>query len=199
MNTALLIVDVQNDFTPGGALAVPAGDEVVPRLSQYIGLFHRAGMLVVATRDWHPELTKHFRSGGGLWPPHCVQGTPGAEFHPALRLPPDVLIMSKGMDPDEDAYSAFQARTENGTPFAELLKQRSVGRILIGGLATDYCVLATVLDAVAAGLKVTLLADGIRGINLKPGDIERAVAQMVAAGADLSTLNRCPQPPTVER
>lgn len=195
MRTALVITDVQNDFTPGGALAVPAGDEIVPALNQYIELCHRAGILVIATRDWHPEHTKHFRSGGGLWPPHCVQGTSGAEFHPDLRLPPDVLIVSKGMDPNEDAYSVFQARTENDTPFPELLKQRWVGRILIGGLATDYCVLSTVLDAARAGHKVTVLVDGVRGINVNPGDIERAFARMVAEGADFITLNRF-SPPT---
>src|SRR5262249_19508572 len=148
---ALVIVDVQNDFCPGGALGVNSGHEVVGPLNRYAQHFAAAGAPVFATRDWHPLRTKHFKQDGGLWPPHCVQGPAGAEFHADLDLPADTLIVSKGMDPDEDAYSGFQARDDGGRAFAELLRQRGVRRLWIGGLATDYCVKATALDALREG------------------------------------------------
>ncbi|MCL4466338.1 MAG: nicotinamidase [Chloroflexi bacterium] len=190
MKNALLLVDVQNDFTPGGALGVPGGDEIVPIIDDYIDLAQAARMIIIASRDWHPPETKHFRQWGGTWPPHCVQGTRGAEFRPDLRLPKDAWVVSKGMDPNEDAYSVFQATAPDGAPFKDLLQRLWVGRLFIGGLATDYCVLNSVIDAAAIGVQTTVLADAVRGINLAPGDIERAIAQMVAAGASLTVLNR---------
>jgi nicotinamidase/pyrazinamidase len=182
-DTALVLVDVQNDFCPGGALAVPDGDRVIPALNRAIERFSRAGRPVVASRDWHPAETTHFRSGGGPWPPHCVRDQPGAAFHPALRLPRDATVVSKGTGPREDAYSAFQARDERGQLLTDLLRRRGVRRLVVGGLATDYCVRATVLDALRQGFEVTVLEDGVRGVDLQPGDSERALAEMRDAGA----------------
>jgi nicotinamidase/pyrazinamidase len=186
---ALVIVDVQNDFCPGGALAVPDGDQVVPVLNRYAGRFERAGAPVFASRDWHPPVTRHFKAHGGVWPPHCVQGTAGADFHPGLRLPEGTEIVSKGADPESDAYSCFQAETADGMPFAAALGDHGVGRLFVGGLATDYCVKATVLDALKEGFEVVLLTDAVRPVDLAPGDGERAVAAMTAAGARTARLD----------
>jgi nicotinamidase/pyrazinamidase len=180
---ALIIVDVQNDFCPGGALAVSGGDEVVPVLNRVIEKFTAAGLPIFATRDWHPEKTSHFKAYGGVWPVHCVQGTRGAEFHPGLRLDKDVIVVSAGMLPNEDGYSGFQATDPSGSRLAELLRRKSVERIFVGGLATDYCVKHTVLDGLKEGFEVLLLTDAIRGVNLKPHDGELAIAEMVSAGA----------------
>lgn len=180
---ALIIVDVQNDFCPGGALAVSGGDEVVPVLNRVIERFTKAGLPIFATRDWHPEKTNHFKAYGGIWPVHCVQGTRGAEFHAGLELGKDTVVVSAGMVPDEDGYSGFQARDPSGARLAELLQRKGVERIIVGGLATDYCVKHTVLDGLKEGFKVLLLADAIRAVNLKPHDGELAIAEMVRAGA----------------
>jgi nicotinamidase/pyrazinamidase len=180
---ALIIVDVQNDFCPGGALAVSGGDEVVPVLNRVIERFTEAGLPIFATRDWHPEKTNHFKIYGGIWPVHCVQGTRGAEFHAGLELGKDIVVVSAGMVPDEDGYSGFQARDPSGAGLAELLQRKGVERIVVGGLATDYCVKHTVLDGLKEGFKVLLLADAIRAVNLKPHDGELAIAEMVRAGA----------------
>lgn len=185
---ALVIVDVQNDFCPGGSLAVPEGDQVVPVLNQYARRFQDAGAPIFASRDWHPEKTKHFKSGGGFWPPHCVQGTRGAEFHKDLALPAEAVIISKGMDPGEDAYSCFQAQDPNGIDFAVALGERGVQRLFVGGLATDYCVKATVLDALREGYEIVVLEDAIRAVNVNPGDGDRALAEMKVAGAAFATL-----------
>jgi nicotinamidase/pyrazinamidase len=186
---ALVIVDVQNDFCPGGALAVPAGDSVVPVLNRYAERFTALDAPVFATRDWHPPRTKHFRDYGGVWPPHCVQGTPGADFHPELRLPPAAEIASKGMDPDADAYSAFQAQTLDGREFGTVLRDRGVRRIFVGGLATDYCVKATVLDARRRGLDVVVLEDAVKAVDVAPGDGARSLHEMAAAGAGFARLD----------
>lgn len=180
---ALIIVDVQNDFCPGGALGVQNGDEIVPILNRYIDKFRAAGLLMIATRDWHPERTSHFKRYGGVWPDHCVQGSPGAAFHSNLLLASDIIVMSKGMGADEDSYSAFHGKDESGTSLAELLRGFGVERIFIGGLATDYCVKQTALDALTQGFKVVLLRDAIRGVNLAPDDSEKALREMLAAGA----------------
>ncbi|HEV8633787.1 MAG TPA: bifunctional nicotinamidase/pyrazinamidase [Chloroflexota bacterium] len=182
-DAALILVDVQNDFCPGGALAVPEGDRVVPALNREVDRFSRAGRPVVASRDWHPAETTHFQSGGGPWPPHCVQGQPGAQFHRDLRLPRDAIVVSKGTGPREDAYSAFQARDDQGRALTDLLRRRGVRHLVVGGLATDYCVRATVLDGLRQGFEVTVLEDAIRGVDLQPGDSERARAEMRDAGA----------------
>jgi nicotinamidase/pyrazinamidase len=176
---ALIIVDVQNDFLPGGALAVPRGDAILPVMNAYIERFRHAGLPVFATRDWHPPHHCSFRPQGGPWPVHCVAGTSGAEFPPALALPPDTVILSKAQDADRDAYSGF-----NGTHLAERLRARGIRRLFIGGLATDYCVLNTVLDALREGFRVFLLEDAIRAVNAQPDDGAQAVARMRRAGAE---------------
>jgi nicotinamidase/pyrazinamidase len=185
---ALVIVDVQNDFCPGGALAVSHGDRVVPTLNRYAERFARRGAAVFASRDWHPERTKHFKADGGVWPPHCVQGTRGAELHPDLRLPEGTEVVSKGMDPEADAYSCFQAETADAMPFAAALGERGVGRLFVGGLTTDYCVKATALDALREGFEVVVLEDAVAAVDLIPGDGTRALEAMRDAGARLVRL-----------
>jgi nicotinamidase/pyrazinamidase len=180
---ALIVVDVQNDFCPGGALAVENGDEVVPVLNRYIERFVALRLPIFATRDWHPVKTTHFKAYGGVWPVHCVQGTHGAEFHPDLKLTPEITIVSAGMAADEDGYSGFLGRDSSGRSLAALLRDRGVERLLIGGLATDYCVKHTVLDGIQEGFQVMLIGDAVRGVNLNPGDSEQAIKEMSAAGA----------------
>jgi nicotinamidase/pyrazinamidase len=183
--SALLIVDVQNDFCPGGSLAVAGGDEVVPVMNRYAEAFTAAGRLVIADRDYHPRRTTHFVQFGGAWPPHCVQGTFGAEYHPDLVLPPETVHVVKGMGAEEDAYSVFQGKDSTGQSFEELLAQHGIRKLFVGGLATDYCVLHTVLDARKAGYEVVVLADAIRAVNVQPGDGDRALEQMREAGATI--------------
>ncbi|WP_298268224.1 nicotinamidase [Geobacter sp.] len=187
-DSALLIVDVQNDFCPGGLLPVADGDAVVPALNQYLTLFRGRGLPVFASRDWHPPTSTHFRDYGGIWPVHCVRGTDGARFHPLLKLPYDAIIISKGMDPTRDDYSAFQGVTEGGVPFSVVLKEMGISRLYVGGLATDYCVKESVLEGLRHGLSVTLLEDAVRGVDLNPDDSSRAVAEMTSAGARHATL-----------
>ncbi len=184
---ALIVVDVQNDFCPGGALAVKDGDQVVPALNRHIDKFTKAGLPIFATRDWHPAKTTHFNTSGGPWPPHCIQGSKGAQFHPDLKLPPDTVIVSAGMGSDEDGYSGFLGIDDRGHKLADLLRQRRVERIFVGGLATDYCVKHTVLEGLKEGLRVVLLVDSVRGVNLKPGDSESAIEEMLHAGAVIAT------------
>ncbi len=178
---ALLIVDVQNDFLPGGSLAVPRGDRIIPALHRSIACFQARALPVVATRDWHPAAHCSFEEQGGPWPPHCVAGTAGAAFAPALRLPDTALVVSKGTEVERDAYSGFE-----GTDLAPRLRALKVERLFVGGLATEYCVLATVMAARAAGFQAVLLTDAIAAIDLEPGDGERAIASMEQAGARLA-------------
>jgi nicotinamidase/pyrazinamidase len=170
---ALIIVDVQNDFCPGGALAVPDGDAVVPVIN---GLMDRTPF-VVATQDWHPVDHCSFVANGGIWPPHCVAGTSGAELHSGLRHDRISLRIQKATAPDPDAYSGFQ-----GTDLAEQLRARGIDEVMVVGLATDYCVKATALDALATGFRVTVHADACRAVNVNPGDGERALDEMRKAG-----------------
>lgn len=186
--SALLVVDVQNDFCPGGSLAVREGDRVVAPLNEYARRFAAAGLPVFASRDFHPERTRHFKEYGGSWPPHCVQGTKGAEFHPDLELPPGTHLVSKGSRFDEDAYSSFEGRGDDGRPLAEALRQLGVERLYVGGLATDYCVRASVLEALRKGFEAVVLVDAVRGVDLKSGDSERALDEMIRAGADTTRL-----------
>lgn len=180
------MVDVQNDFCPGGSLPVPKGDEVIPVLNRCIKAFTENGLPIVASRDWHPPRTKHFAKFGGTWPIHCVEGTKGAQFHPRLNLPEDVIILSKGMNPEEDAYSAFQAVDTQGKGLGRLLKDRNVSTLYVGGLATDYCVKSSVLDALHLGLEVYVIEDGVRGVNLKPDDSKMALREMRSKGARIT-------------
>lgn len=177
---ALIAVDVQNDFCPGGALGVERGDEVVAPLNRLIKEFLSRGDLVVKSRDWHPPQTKHFAAYGGTWPVHCVQNTRGAKFHSDLIDDPRILIVSKGLG-DEDNYSAF-----DGTNLASLLRERGVTEVWVGGLATDYCVKNTVLDALREGFRVKAVSEAMRAVNLQPGDGERAIEEMRRAGADIT-------------
>lgn len=186
---ALLIVDVQNDFCPGGALPVPEGDDVVPVLNHYARRFVERTLPIFASRDWHPERTAHFKEGGGPWPPHCVQGTEGAAFHPSLELLDAACVVSKGMDPGDHGYSAFEAETDEGQPLVRALEDSGTRRLFVGGLATDYCVRASVLDAAKRGYQPVLLLDAIKGIDVEKGDIARALDAMIRAGATTTTLD----------
>jgi len=176
---ALIVVDVQNDFCPGGALAVAHGDEVVEPLNEQIDEFLKRGAPVYKSRDWHPATTKHFQAYGGTWPVHCVQNTKGAEFHPALRDDPRITVVSKGLG-DTDCYSAFDE-----TDLASQLREQGVEEVVVGGLATDYCVKNTVLDALKHGFKVKALTNAMRPVDLQPGDGDRAIEEMRAAGAEI--------------
>lgn len=176
---ALIVVDVQNDFCPGGALAVAHGDEVIAPLNKMIAEFLERGDPVFKSRDWHPEKTKHFADYGGTWPVHCVQNTRGAEFHPNLIDDIHIRTISKGVG-DEDSYSAF-----DGTDLALQLRRLGVEEVWVGGLATDYCVKNTVLDALKEGFRVKALDNAMRAVNLQPGDDERALEEMREAGADI--------------
>ena len=176
---ALIVVDVQNDFCPGGALGVERGDEVIAPLNRLIEEFLASGDPVFKSRDWHPPRTPHFADYGGTWPVHCVQETRGAEFHPALADDPRIRVISKGTG-DEDQYSDF-----DGTGLAEELRRAGVTEVWVGGLATDYCVKQTVLDARREGFRVRAITDAMRAVNLQPGDGERAIEEMRAAGAEV--------------
>jgi nicotinamidase/pyrazinamidase len=174
---ALLVVDPQVDFCPGGALAVPEGDRIFPAVNRAEARLP----LVVASRDWHPPDHVSFRSRGGPWPVHCQAGTAGAEFHPALDQGPIQEVFSKGTDAGAEAYSAF-----DGTDLAEWLRSHGVSRLYVAGLATDYCVRASVLDARQAGFDVVVLEDAIGAVEVNPGDGERALAEMREAGAQVA-------------
>ncbi|MEZ5581716.1 MAG: nicotinamidase [Candidatus Competibacteraceae bacterium] len=180
---ALIIVDVQNDFLPGGALAVPDGDAIIPLLNAYIDIFRERNLHIYATRDWHPAHHCSFKAQGGIWPVHCVADTPGAAFARQLQLPPSTVVISKAMSPDQDAYSGFQ-----GTDLAQRLRAQGIKRLHIGGLATDYCVLNTVRDALAEQFAVVLLEDAIRAVDLNADDGVKAIAAMHEQGAVSTTL-----------
>jgi nicotinamidase/pyrazinamidase len=188
-DSALLVVDVQNDFCPGGALAVKDGDEVVPELNRWIEAFQAAGRPIAYTRDWHPADHCSFREQGGPWPPHCIQDTPGAEFHPGLKILGPTF--SKAFNPREEAYSGFggflvdESGRITGVGLAYWLRSRGARHVYVGGLTTDYCVLTTTLDARKEGLEVTVLAEATRAVNVHAGDGERAFRQMEEAGARL--------------
>ena len=187
---ALLIVDFQNDFTPGGALPVAEGDRIAEPLNSLLDAFD----LVIATRDWHPPDHRSFRGvevdpeqwrgadPPAIWPEHCVENTPGAELHPALERAKVDVVIDKGQDPNSQGYSAFQE-----TRLGDLLRERGVDRLFVGGLATDYCVKNTVLDALRQGLDVTVVEDAVRGVDVEPGDSERALEEMERAGAKVAS------------
>lgn len=176
---ALLIVDVQYDFLPGGSLGIAGGDALIAPLNRWIMRFRALGLPILATRDWHPPDHCSFAAQGGPWPPHCVVGTPGARFHSDLALPEDVAIVSKATRQDAEAYSAFA-----GTDLGKRLRALAVRRLFIGGLATDYCVVNTVQDAHKLGYAAVVLVDCIRAVDVQPGDGERALAAMAAAGVE---------------
>jgi nicotinamidase/pyrazinamidase len=187
-STALIVVDVQNDFAdPAGSLSVREGDAVVPVVNEAVRQAHAAGAFVAYTQDWHPEHTPHFAQDGGIWPVHCVRGTWGAELHPSLVV--DGPVVQKGTN-GEDGYSGFTMRDPQSgatiaTPLEGLLRDAAVESVVVCGLATDYCVKATVLDAVALGFGATLLLDGVRAVDLQAADGDRAIGEMRAAGATI--------------
>ena len=185
---ALLIVDVQNDFCRSGALAVTDGDQVVPVLNRYSARFRTLGLPIYASRDWHPRRSAHFAEFGGPWPVHCVQSTHGAAFHPDLVLPDAANIISKGVDFEDDGYSGFEGTFADGATLEERLTHDQIEHVYIGGLATDYCVRSSALDARKSGRRVTLLVDAIRGVDVHSGDSERALAEMTKAGIETTSL-----------
>jgi nicotinamidase/pyrazinamidase len=186
----LLVVDLQNDFCPGGSLAVAEGDTIILLINRYIELFRADGVPVIASRDWHPSVTDHFSQYGGLWPPHCIQGSAGAGFHPGLRLPDDVTVVSKGSDTHRDDYSAMQATLASGRSLGEHLKSTGVTHLYVCGLATDYCVKWSALDALREGFRVTLLTDAVKGVELTHGDSLRALEKIEEAGGELADMAR---------
>ena len=177
---ALLIVDVQNDFCPGGALAVSKGDDVVPILNRWIEEAGVAGVPVFASRDWHPPDHISFKDRGGPWPPHCIRDTFGAAFHPDLMLPPDVEVISKAETSDADSYSAF-----GETDLSERLRNAGIKRVWVGGLAQDYCIRATALDALKEGFEVHLIVNATRPVDVNPDDGQRALEEIWRAGGIL--------------
>jgi nicotinamidase/pyrazinamidase len=187
-STALIVVDVQNDFAdPNGSLYVLGGETIVPVLNEEVARAREAGGFVVYTQDWHPPSTPHFEKDGGIWPVHCVQETWGAEFHPGLYVTGEIVRKGTG---GEDGYSGFTIRhpdsgEEVSTELADLLKERGIERVVVVGLATDYCVKDTALDALRLGYATTVRTDAMRAVDLQPGDGDRALAQMMAAGARL--------------
>jgi nicotinamidase/pyrazinamidase len=188
--TALIVVDAQHDFAdPSGSLYVPGGEEAIEFINEQIQAARDSGAVVVYTQDWHPESTPHFEKDGGIWPVHCIGGTTGAEFHPDLDVIDDAIRVRKGVG-GEDGYSAFHIRdpetgAESTTGLASQLKDEEVEKVVVVGLALDYCVKETALDAAKAGFDTTLLADGTRAVNLQPGDGTRAAAEMAAGGVEV--------------
>lgn len=187
-DAALIVVDVQNDFCPGGSLAVPAGDEVLPVINRWIDRFAAAGRPIFYTRDWHPADHVSFAARGGPWPPHCVQGSPGAEFHPALRIAGPEF--RKGVERDRDAYSGFEGHEpRSGSSLAAALRAEGARTLLVVGLATDYCVRATALDGVREGFSVVVDPCGVRAVNVEPGDGDRALSELGANGVTIGPAN----------
>ena len=185
---ALIVVDVQNDFCPGGALPVPNGDEIIPILNRYITAFNKASKPIIYSMDYHPENHCSFKENGGVWPTHCVHKTKGIRLHPDLFVPKQrsfekrTMFIYKGDNPSKEAYSAFEGQTIYDETLAYLLQEKGVINVLIGGLATDYCVKSTVLDALRLGFDVTLLIDGCRGVG---DNVATAIGEMILAGAKI--------------
>ena len=178
-NDALIIVDVQKCFCSGGEIPVPEGDKIVSTLNKYVEKFRMAGATIYATRDWHPPNHRSFKEYGGIWPPHCIKGTEGAEFHSDLKLSKDASVISVGVDPFLEGFSGFE-----NSDLEHKLKQAGINRLFVGGLATDYCVKHTVLDALEKNFQVVLLMDATKGVDRIPGDIHKAVKEMVKKGVE---------------
>lgn len=187
-NDALIVTDIQMDFLMGGALPVKEGNQVIPVLNEYLKIFKNVNAKIVASRDWHPQNHMSFKTHGGPWPVHCVQNTQGANFHPALKLPEGTIIVSKATDPTKEAYSVFDS-----TDLADTLKTLGVTNVFVGGLATEYCILNTVLDAIKLGFGAVVLADATRGINVETNDVNKALDVMMKNGAKQATLDNFPE------
>lgn len=184
---ALLVVDIQNDFCPGGALGVREGDQIIPTVNKYVDLFLKNQLPVFVSRDWHPQDTKHFKDAGGPWPMHCIQNTRGAEFHPDFRVPDEAIILSKGTNPELDGYSVFEARDSSNKLFIELLQEMGIEKLYIAGIATDYCVRMTSLDAFKNGFVVHVLTDAIKGVDKT--DSKRTIAEIAEKNGKLKTYS----------
>lgn len=183
----LSVTDMQNDFLPGGALGVPEGDKIIPYVNRAIALFKKNNLPIFFTRDWHPPDHCSFKDQGGPWPPHCVQNTSGADFSSELNIPEGSTIISKGSEKNSEQYSTLGGRDADGNTESSLMKKLGIRRIFIAGLATDYCVLNSVKDALAEGYEVYVLTDAIRAVDVNPGDGERAIEEMKQAGAKTIT------------
>lgn len=182
---ALIVVDIQRDFCPGGSLPVTNGDKIIPAVNRLVDKFEKASLPIFFTRDWHPRNHISFRANGGPWPPHCIRGTPGASFHPSLEIPKNAQVIDKGTLEAEDAYSGFQ-----GTDLARKLQGLHVSQIYVVGLATDYCVKNTVVDGEAKGFETFVVADCVKGVNLKRTDSATAMRTMLSRGARQTTSGR---------
>lgn len=185
MKRALIVVDIQRDFCPGGALPVTDGDKIIPAVNELVRAFEKASLPVFFTRDWHPKNHVSFKANGGPWPPHCVRNTPGASFHPSLAVPKGAEVVDKGILQAEDAYSGFE-----GTDLAHRLHDLHVKQIYVAGLATDYCVKNTVVDGAAKGFETYVVSDCVKGVNLKPTDSASAFRAMLSRGARKVTSDR---------
>ncbi len=183
----LLVVDVQNDFLPGGALGVKQGNEIIGPVNRAVQTFIKNRLPVVYSRDWHPPDHSSFQEYGGTWPPHCVRDTKGAAFAAEMMMPEVPLIFSKGIHAETEQYSAFDALDADGKPLRQMLGELGIKRVFVGGLATDYCVLNSVIDLLKAGYAVFVLTDACRAVNVAPGDGERSLEKMIAEGAQLMT------------
>ncbi|MCK5738245.1 bifunctional nicotinamidase/pyrazinamidase [bacterium] len=181
--TALILVDIQNDFCPEGALAVTDGDAVVAPANQLIDYFEKKQWPIILTRDWHPVDHISFQENGGIWPVHCVAGTPGAAFHPDIKIPENAIYINKATETNTEAYSGF-----SGTELESILKKKGISRLVIAGLATDYCVKLTVVDAKKLGIETIVVKEGIRAVNIKPEDGVNAIAEMENSGAKMMTV-----------
>jgi len=184
MKTALLLVDLQNDFFPGGALATPEGDSIIEPVNRLIEMFERDGLPMYATRDWHPEGHCSFQEQGGPWPPHCIRETPGAAFNPAIQMPDSAVVISKTTTQEKGAYSGFE-----GTDLAGRPRQAVVSSLVVAGLATDVCVKNTVFDGLEEGFDVTVVREAISGVEAQPGDSDKAMQEMVDKGARLVSID----------
>ncbi len=185
----LIIADVQNDFLPGGTLGIAESDQIIPVLNEYINVFKAVNAPILASRDWHPPKHISFYAQRGPWPPHCVKDTPGAQFSPDLKLPSNTFVVSKATDSGKEAYSVFDE-----TDLEAQLRTLGIQRVFIGGLATDYCVVNSVIDGRKLGFALVVLVDATRGINLHAGDVERAFETMAALGVELAALDAFPEP-----
>jgi len=183
LDAALILVDIQNDFCPGGALAVNEGDQIVPAVNRLIPEFP----LVISTQDWHPENHISFKEQGGPWPPHCLQGTRGAELHSDLKTDTIAHYFRKASSPDKDDYSEFAGKDDRGRSLDQVLKRHGVKTLYAVGLATDYCVLETVIDGLRLGYEVYAVTDAMRAVNVNPADGEKALQKMASSGAHLVT------------
>ena len=171
-------------------MPIPNNNKIIPAINRYIKFFSKKNLPIFLSRDWHPKKTGHFKKYGGIWPGHCVENTKGAAFHPKLKLPKDPILLYKGMDPKKDSYSVFQAYDESNARFAKILKAMGIEELYIAGLATDYCVKWTSLDALKKGFRVKVLIDAVKGVNLKPDDSEKAIKRVLKRGAKKVTLSK---------